>query len=191
MRDTRSRHKDKEFFLELAKQLGIDIVKLKSELKKHSLWKRANVMSIYSTRRYLIDNFDIQDIYQNLQLLLYSRYKIYYFLFISFIRYKDVIFFSIFNREKVESMCIDLIKMNESLSQEDRYTSCQLLALCIYKIEKAYHFTGEGIWELTPEIQTTQRNPQHEEEDEEEHGKYLEYPSVADADTADDDDDDD
>lgn len=37
--------------------------------------------------------------------------------------------------------------MNKTLEEKDRYTNSQILSLCIYEIEKNFHFSGEGVWD--------------------------------------------
>ncbi|XP_072750942.1 transcription termination factor 5, mitochondrial [Anoplolepis gracilipes] len=98
-------------------ELGVD----KSDLlARHPHWNMVGFVDIGQMCKYLMKNFTINEICQNIHIVLYKQSKV----------------------EKV----LDDLKQRYSQSTQYSFTNGQYLALCLYMLEKETHFTGNGIW---------------------------------------------
>ncbi|XP_032685871.1 transcription termination factor 5, mitochondrial isoform X2 [Odontomachus brunneus] len=109
-----------QYLLNTKLKIQLTNVGLIKKLMKHPHWKTANFNDIKKMLDYLIENFTIDEIYQNIHIILYSR-------------------------SAVEEMLTEL-RQKYSQSTEYSFTNSQYLALCLYMLEKDTHFTGDGIW---------------------------------------------
>ncbi|KAK2587874.1 hypothetical protein KPH14_003971 [Odynerus spinipes] len=108
-----------------------DIVEL---LTRHPYWNRVSFLDIYYTLQFLKERFHIKDICCNIHLILYPR-------------------------SAIEATLENIENYTYIHNQKYTFTSSQLLALCLYLIEKNNHFTGDGIWNLNPQ---TRKPIEHE-----------------------------
>lgn len=104
----------------LYKELGYDKLHVVNSLMRHPYWNRISFTDMNDTLCSLKNNFSIEDICKNIHLVLYPWPLI----------------------DKA------LEKIQDPFKQKQKYTSCQLLALCLYLLEKNNHFTGDGVWNL-------------------------------------------
>ncbi|XP_043507761.1 transcription termination factor 5, mitochondrial [Frieseomelitta varia] len=106
----------------LKKEFGDNKIHLLSSIKKHPFWKSIPLLRIDKTIKYLKKYFSIEDICKNIQIILYPRSLIHDTLNLSYKEY--------------------------SPQNGYNFTSTQYLALCLYKLEQKYHFSGNGVWEV-------------------------------------------
>ncbi|XP_063993535.1 transcription termination factor 5, mitochondrial isoform X2 [Diachasmimorpha longicaudata] len=116
------RMKGEEIAVLLKKYLNKNTDEIQEGIKKHPLWKHVDLVTIQDTLMYLMEYFDVDDIFKNIQLLLYSR-------------------------DKIEYPLSSLMTVNQQMQESNRFTPSQLLALCAYQIEREYHFTGDSVWD--------------------------------------------
>lgn len=115
----------------VAEELKIDREDVRNTFIRHSNWHRTPVSSIRSTLDYLYNKgFSDDDIRDNLYLILYPLKRI---------DEKLKEFREMMTRKDNKSMIagVSLYEVSNS----------QLLNLCLYDIEKEFHFSGDGIWE--------------------------------------------
>ncbi|XP_017889805.1 transcription termination factor 5, mitochondrial [Ceratina calcarata] len=105
----------------LRKELGEDKVYLINSIERHPYWKHIPLMHIDQMLRFLKKNFTVEDICLNIHVILYPRSKV------------------------VE--VLNLIYENYSQQKGYNFTPTQYLAMCLYKLEKKYHFTGDAVWQ--------------------------------------------
>lgn len=105
----------------IRKELGEDKVYLVHSIERHPYWRHIPLMHIDQMIRFLKKSFTVDDICLNIHIILYPRSKV---------------------TEVLNSVY-------ESYSQEKGYnfTPTQYLAVCLYKLEKKYHFSGDAVWQ--------------------------------------------
>ncbi|XP_053691382.1 transcription termination factor 5, mitochondrial [Sabethes cyaneus] len=104
-------------------------MKAMNSLKKHPNWFHVPVIQLRNTFEYLInEGFEADSILENVQILLYPRFRI-------------------------ESKLQTLLDCKERKIQHDEMgleltstTPIQILSLCLYLIEVDFRFTGDGVW---------------------------------------------
>ncbi|XP_015110370.1 transcription termination factor 5, mitochondrial isoform X2 [Diachasma alloeum] len=121
------RFKGEEMAVMLKKHLRRDTDEIQEGIKRHPMWKHVDLVTIHDTMQYLLKSFDADDIFRNIQLLLYSR-------------------------DKIQYPLARLIEVNKQIDEKYRFTPSQLLALCAYHIEREYHFTGDGVWDSNQKL---------------------------------------
>ncbi|XP_076651705.1 mitochondrial transcription termination factor 5 [Halictus rubicundus] len=89
-------------------------------ITRHPYWKNIPFSAIYKVLIYLKKSYSQEDIISNLHLTLYPL---------------DVV-----------SKMLETV--NEQYSSEKGYTDRQRLALCLYMLERAYHFSGDAVWKI-------------------------------------------
>ncbi|XP_055539593.1 transcription termination factor 5, mitochondrial [Wyeomyia smithii] len=100
-----------------------------SQIKLHPNWYHVPVVQLSNTYEYLTEKgFVLDSIFENVQILLYPRFRI-------------------------ESKLQTLLECKKRKVQHDEMglelasaTPSQILALCLYLIEVDFHFTGDGVW---------------------------------------------
>ncbi|KAK0162829.1 hypothetical protein PV327_006573 [Microctonus hyperodae] len=116
------KYRAKEINLILGHYLRTNPARVGEMLSKHPFWRKIELYNMLNTLNYLKSKFSIADIENNFYIILYHK-------------------------DKVENVLENLIHENKLLDDSNRYTSSQLLALCVYEIEKKFHFTGDGVWD--------------------------------------------
>ncbi|XP_055639815.1 transcription termination factor 5, mitochondrial [Toxorhynchites rutilus septentrionalis] len=98
-------------------------------LKRHPNWFHVPIVQMQEVLQHVLDHgFDLEDIYDNVQILLYPLSRV--------DRKLDKL---------LESK--NLGKPHEHLGIElTATTPSQILSLCLYMIELDFHFTGDGVW---------------------------------------------
>lgn len=105
----------------LKKELGEDKVYLIHSIERHPYWKHIPLMHVDQMLRFLKNNFTVEDICLNIHIILYPRSKVI---------------------EVLNSVYEDY-----SPQKGYNFTPTQYLAVCLYKLEKKYHFTGDAVWQ--------------------------------------------
>ncbi|XP_043265913.1 transcription termination factor 5, mitochondrial isoform X2 [Colletes gigas] len=105
------------------KELGVNNDYLIRYLTRHPYWKHISLSCIEKTLQYLMMRYSIRDICENIHIILYPR----------------------------DAVAKTLQSLYDEHKSESEYNSSQHLSLCLYKLEKHHHFTGDGIWEITSE----------------------------------------
>lgn len=104
----------------LSYELEVDSKSIQASLKRHPLWCQIPFLHVQETFTFLKENnYSNQDILNNIQIVIYRRALV----------------------EK-ELHNIDCGRYDESWD----FTPSKKLALCLYNMEKAYHFSGNGVW---------------------------------------------
>ncbi|KOX73122.1 hypothetical protein WN51_14609 [Melipona quadrifasciata] len=105
----------------LGKEFGDNKIHLLSSIEKHPFWKSIPLLCVDRTIKYLKEYFSIEDICKNIQIVLYPRLLI--------------------------DDTLNLLYKEYSSQNGYNFTSTQYLALCLYKLEQKYHFSGDGVWQ--------------------------------------------
>ncbi|KAK1120010.1 hypothetical protein K0M31_012740 [Melipona bicolor] len=105
----------------LGKEFGDNKIHLLSSIEKHPFWKSISLLRVDRTIKYLKEYFSIEDICKNIQIVLYPRLLI--------------------------DDTLNLLYKEYSSQNGYNFTSTQYLALCLYKLEQKYHFSGDGVWQ--------------------------------------------
>ncbi|XP_046468719.1 transcription termination factor 5, mitochondrial [Neodiprion pinetum] len=109
----------------LSKNTGASQASIHRSLQKNSMWLHAPFIHVVDTYFYLIErNYTNEDILNNVHVLLYKSSRV-----------EQVL-------EKIES---------DESEKSNNWSPSQKLALCVYYIEKKFHFSGLGVLEDTPE----------------------------------------
>ncbi|CAL7937765.1 unnamed protein product [Xylocopa violacea] len=106
----------------LRKELGEDKIPLINSIRRHPHWKHVSLLDVETMLRYLKKYYTVEDICQNIHIVLYPR--------------SNVI-------DVLNSVYTEYSLQNTGYN----FTSTQYLALCLYKLEKQYHFSGDAIWQ--------------------------------------------
>lgn len=94
--------------------------KLVDYLTRHPHWKSIPFSAIYKMMVYLKKNYSEEDIFSNLHLILYPLHAV--------------------------SRMLEIV--NEQYTPEKGFNDRQRLALCLYMLEKSYHFSGDAVWKI-------------------------------------------
>ncbi|XP_017753740.1 PREDICTED: uncharacterized protein LOC108546262, partial [Eufriesea mexicana] len=106
----------------LSKELGEDKAHmLLLYIRRHPFWKYIPLQNINDMLHYLKQHYSIEDICQNIHIILYPRSKI--------------------------DSTLKLLYKEYSSQAGYKFTPAQYLALCLYKLEKKYHFSGDAVWQ--------------------------------------------
>ncbi|XP_044730263.1 transcription termination factor 5, mitochondrial [Chrysoperla carnea] len=92
---------------------------IRSELMKHPFWFHVPLVQVSETCEYLCKNYNVQDIKEVAQILLYPK-------------------------EKVKTEILNIRNVPEI--KRKWLSPVQELNLCLYYLEKPHHFSGDGIW---------------------------------------------
>ncbi|XP_076759361.1 mitochondrial transcription termination factor 5 [Xylocopa sonorina] len=116
----------------LRKELGEDKVSIIHSIRRHPYWKNVSLLHVEIMLRYLKKYYTIEDICLNIHIILYPRSKV-----------------------------IDVLNsVYKEYSPQEGYdfAPTQYLALCLYKLEKKHHFSGDAIWQ-TVHTEMSDLNP--------------------------------
>ncbi|XP_015432422.1 PREDICTED: uncharacterized protein LOC107188617 [Dufourea novaeangliae] len=102
--------------------LGEDYLHLSNYITRHPHWRNIPFSHVAKMLKYLKSIYSVEDISQNIQIILYPQ---------------DVI-------KKMLTTINDRCAANK----ENDFTPSQRLALCVYMLEKMYHFTGDAVWKI-------------------------------------------
>ncbi|XP_029045784.1 uncharacterized protein LOC114877403 isoform X2 [Osmia bicornis bicornis] len=105
----------------LCKELGKDKVSLINRVAKHKHWKNVSLLVIVKTIEYLKRHYSLEDICKNIHIVLYP--------------------------ESTISEATNIIDEEFTPEKGYHFTSSQRLALCLYIIERKYHFNGDAVWQ--------------------------------------------
>ncbi|CAK9824365.1 Transcription termination factor 5, mitochondrial [Anthophora retusa] len=105
----------------LRKELGEDKTYVIDAIMRHPYWKHVSLVHIDRMLRCLKKYYSVDDICINVHIILYPRSKV----------------------VKV----LNLLRQEYSLENGYKFTPAQYLALCLYKLEKKYHFSGDAVWQ--------------------------------------------
>ncbi|XP_076630487.1 mitochondrial transcription termination factor 5 isoform X2 [Colletes latitarsis] len=105
------------------KELGVNNDYLLKYITRHPYWKHISLQSIEKTLQYLKMRYSIGDICENIHIIFYPH----------------------------DAVAKTLQSLYDENKSENEYNSSQYLSLCLYKLEKHNHFTGDGIWDVTSE----------------------------------------
>nr|XP_033341567.1 transcription termination factor 5, mitochondrial isoform X2 [Megalopta genalis] len=126
-----ARKKYLQFLLNEA--FGKDAMQCVSSITRHPHWKNIPFSVMYKMIIYLKENYTLEDILPNIHLILYPL-------------------------STVKKM-IETVDKEYSLRNKLDYTNSQRLALCLYMLEKSYHFSGDAVWKtLYPEESSNKTN---------------------------------
>ncbi|XP_078053664.1 mitochondrial transcription termination factor 5 [Augochlora pura] len=113
----------KKYIKQLFKiELGNESKELISFFIRHPHWRDIPIFSIHKMILYLKKYYKKEEIVANIHLVLYPMHAV---------------------KKTLE-------KVNEKYSRQNKfaYTNSQRLALCLYLLEKGYHFSGDAVWEI-------------------------------------------
>ncbi|XP_033341567.2 mitochondrial transcription termination factor 5 isoform X2 [Megalopta genalis] len=120
----------------LNEAFGKDAMQCVSSITRHPHWKNIPFSAMYKMIIYLKENYTLEDILPNIHLILYPL-------------------------STVKKM-IETVDKEYSLRNKPDYTNSQRLALCLYMLEKSYHFSGDAVWKiLYPEESSNKTNPEN------------------------------
>lgn len=105
----------------LHKELGEDKTYVIDSIMRHPYWKHVSLVQIDRMLRCLKKYYSVDDICINVHIILYPRSKV----------------------VKV----LNSLRREYSLENGYKFTPAQYLALCLYKLEKKYHFSGDAVWQ--------------------------------------------
>ncbi|CAK9808332.1 Transcription termination factor 5, mitochondrial [Anthophora quadrimaculata] len=105
----------------LRKELGEDKTYVINFIMRHPYWKHVSLVHIDRMLRCLKKYYSVNDICTNIHIILYPRSKV----------------------VKV----LNSLRREYSLENGYKFTPAQYLALCLYKLEKKYHFSGDAVWQ--------------------------------------------
>lgn len=111
----------------LCKELGSDKKYLLDIFKKHPYWNKVPFVDLDDTLRNMKEYYPIEDICRNIHIILYPWATI--------------------------KKTLQTINESDTFSKE--YTLSQQLALCLYFMEKNNHFTGDAIWNIEENNEST------------------------------------
>ncbi|XP_076294962.1 mitochondrial transcription termination factor 5 [Lasioglossum baleicum] len=89
-------------------------------ITRHPHWKSIPFSAIYKMILFLKKNYSEEDIISNLHLTLYPLHAV--------------------------SRMLEIV--NEQYNSEKGFNDRQRLALCLYMLEKTYHFSGDAVWKI-------------------------------------------
>ncbi|XP_046735784.1 uncharacterized protein LOC124405159 [Diprion similis] len=117
----------------LSKKIGISEAIVHQYLQRNQMWLHAPFIDVVNMYYFLRGrNYTNEDILNNIQILLYKSFRVGELL------------------EKIDS---------DESEKSNNWTPSQKLALCVYYIEKKYHFSGGGVLEDIPDQRLLTSNP--------------------------------
>ncbi|CAK9795587.1 Transcription termination factor 5, mitochondrial [Anthophora plagiata] len=108
----------------LRKELGQEKAYVIHSIVRHPYWKHVSLIHIDRMLRCLKKHYSVDDICKNVHIILYPRSKV----------------------VKV----LNSLRREYSPENGYKFTPTQYLALCLYKLEKKYHFSGDAVWRTVP-----------------------------------------
>lgn len=121
-RETSSPSTLKHIRILLEAELGKERPDVTQKITRHPFWRNVTYLRISTSLNYLKTKYSPKDIWHGIHLILYP----------------------------LDVVSTTLEKVEREYSRENGYNLSpgQMLALCVYMIEKGNHFTGDGIWQL-------------------------------------------
>ncbi|XP_017793525.1 PREDICTED: uncharacterized protein LOC108575280 [Habropoda laboriosa] len=105
----------------LRKELGEDKTYVIYSIMRHPYWKHVSLVHIDKMLRRLKKYYSADDICKNIHIILYPRSKV--------------------------ASVLNSLRREYSPKNGYNFTSTQYLALCLYILERKYHFSGDAVWQ--------------------------------------------
>ncbi|XP_043283970.1 transcription termination factor 5, mitochondrial isoform X2 [Venturia canescens] len=99
-----------------------------TNLRKHPYWNRIDLVSMHEATNFLLKKkYTTEEIFDNLPIILYPREKI----AVTLKSMRNIIYRR---------------KSKDGVTRREYMTKKQILALCLYRMELEFHFSGDGVW---------------------------------------------
>ena len=135
---------------------------IRKTLSRHPHWCHVPSVTVKQSFIHLRRiGYSVEAIYSNIHILLYTVYVDCY-LSQNFATHLVVFFFLFFFSDRINVQLKKLNSSNDGAVEEESSTNFKnlpedvQLRLCIYYIEREFHFTGDGIWMETSNVQQTE-----------------------------------